>query len=56
MIGTITGLVFYWALAFGILPYIPKEIVANVASLFVLSVLGGWAGPRVFDLIFKKFV
>lgn len=54
-IGLITGFVLYWALVFGVLTVLPRPVVLNPLSAFVLSTLGGWLGTEVFAQILKRF-
>ncbi|MDZ7292087.1 MAG: DUF1129 domain-containing protein [candidate division KSB1 bacterium] len=55
IIGLVTGFVLYWAFVFGVLTVIPRTIVLNPLSAFVLSTLGGWLGTEVFAQILKRF-
>lgn len=52
--GLVTGFVFYWAFVFGVLPLLSREIVLNPLSALALSVIGGWLGTEVFNMILKK--
>ncbi len=54
-IGLVTGFVLYWAFVFGVLTVLPRTVVLNPLSAFVLSTLGGWLGTEVFAQIFKRF-
>jgi hypothetical protein len=54
-IGLITGFVLYWAFVFGVLTVLPRTVVLNPLSAFVLSTLGGWLGTGVFAQILKRF-
>jgi hypothetical protein len=54
-IGLITGFVLYWAFVFGVLDFLPRAIVLNPLSAFVLSTLGGWLGTEVFTKILNRF-
>lgn len=54
VLGLVTGFVFYWAFVFGVLPLISREIVLNPLSAFALSVIGGWLGTEVFNMILKR--
>ncbi len=54
VLGLITGFVFYWAFVFGVLPLISREIVLNPLSAFALSVIGGWLGTEVFNMVLKR--
>jgi hypothetical protein len=54
-IGLITGFVLYWAFVFGVLTVLPRTVVLNPLSAFVLSTLGGWLGTEVFAQILKRF-
>jgi hypothetical protein len=53
--GLITGFVLYWAFVFGVLDFLPRAIVLNPLSAFVLSTLGGWLGTEVFTKILSRF-
>lgn len=52
--GLITGFVFYWAFVFGVLPLLSREIVLNPLSALALSIIGGWLGAEVFNMILKR--
>jgi hypothetical protein len=54
-IGLITGFVLYWAFVFGVLTVLPRIVVLNPLSAFVLSTLGGWLGTEGFTQILKRF-
>jgi hypothetical protein len=54
-IGLVTGFVLYWAFVFGVLTVLPRTVVLNPLSAFVLSTLGGWLGTEVFAQILKRF-
>lgn len=54
VLGLITGFVFYWAFVFGVLPLVSREIVLNPLSAFALSVIGGWLGTEVFNMVLKR--
>ncbi len=54
-IGLITGFVLYWAFVFGVLTVLPRTVVLNPLSAFVLSTFGGWLGTEVFTQILKRF-
>ncbi len=54
VLGLVTGFVFYWAFVFGVLPLISREIVLNPLSALALSVIGGWLGTEVFNMVLKR--
>ncbi|MEB2362579.1 MAG: Ig-like domain-containing protein [Bryobacterales bacterium] len=54
-VGALTGFVFYWACLFLSLVGLPGTIVLNPLSAFVLSVLGGWMGPEIFERLLARF-
>ncbi|MEK7729838.1 MAG: hypothetical protein AAB354_15630 [candidate division KSB1 bacterium] len=54
VLGLITGFVFYWAFVFGVLPLISREIVLNPLSALALSIIGGWLGTEVFNMVLKR--
>ena len=53
-IGLITGFILYWALVFGVLPVIPREVVLNPLSVFAITVIGGWLGTEVFTIVLRR--
>jgi hypothetical protein len=53
-IGLVSGFVLYWAFVFGVLGILPRAVVLNPLSAFVLSTLGGWLGTEVFTQILKR--
>lgn len=55
VVGLVTGLVLYWALLFGGLNFIPRMYALNYISAFVISVLGGWLGTKVFSHLLRRF-
>lgn len=52
--GVISGFCLYWALMFGILPYVHAGIALNPMSAFCLSTMGGWLGTQAFKFILEK--
>ncbi len=54
-VGALTGFVFYWACLFLSLAGLPGTVVQNPLSAFVLSVLGGWMGPEIFERLLARF-
>ncbi len=55
LIGLLTGFVFYWGFVFNLLPLVPRNVALNPLSGLALSVIGGWLGTEVFNIILKKF-
>ena len=54
--GALTGLLFYWALLFGLLPVLGRAALLNPLSAFAVSIVGGWAGTLVLKLLWKRLV
>jgi|GEM_PF-6484719 len=52
--GTFTGTLLYFALLIGGGELVPAALRLNLATAFVAAAVGGWLGPRVFDLIMKR--
>ena len=53
-IGLLTGFVLYWAAVFIGIDAIAGGIALNPLSAFVISVIGGWAGTKVFTLLLNR--
>lgn len=53
-IGLLTGFVLYWGFVFNLLPLVPRNVALNPLSALALSVIGGWLGTEVFNIILKK--
>ena len=54
LIGLLTGFVLYWGFIFGLLPMLPRNVALNPLSALALSVIGGWLGTEVFNIILRK--
>ena len=52
--GLVTGFILYWAIVFIGLEQLPAAIALNPLSAFALSVIGGWLGIKVFELLLKR--
>lgn len=50
--GLLTGTILHWAFVFELLP-LPRTVVMNQFSWFVLPVIGGWLGTKVFEIVLK---
>jgi hypothetical protein len=53
MIGLLTGTLLHWAFVFNLVPALPRAVVMNQFSWFVLPAIGGWLGTKVFDVVLK---
>ena len=53
-VGALTGFVLLWFCLFAGLSVLPRAAILNPMSVFVISVLGGWAGTGVFDFVLKR--
>ncbi len=53
-IGLVTGFVLYWAVIFLGLDAFAGSIAINPLSAFVISVMGGWLGTKVFSPLLKR--
>ncbi len=53
-IGLLTGFVLYWAAIFVGIDAIAGGVALNPLSAFVISVIGGWAGTKVFTPLLKR--
>ncbi|HYM13034.1 MAG TPA: hypothetical protein VEU62_20005 [Bryobacterales bacterium] len=54
-IGALTGFFFYWGVALGLLPYLPRSLALNPISAFAVALAGGYAGPSVIGLLLRKW-
>jgi len=54
VVGLAAGMILTWAYVFGILPKVSTVIVHNYFSVFVISILGGYLGIKVFDLVLSR--
>ncbi|ELR70158.1 hypothetical protein C900_03843 [Fulvivirga imtechensis AK7] len=53
--GFFTGMVLYWAIiVFGIVDFAP-DILLNVFSVFIISLIGGYLGVGSINFVLKKF-
>jgi len=52
--GAFTGTLLYFALLIGGGELVPAALRLNLATAFVAAAVGGWLGPRVFDLIMQR--
>jgi len=50
-IGALAGLILFWAVLYLGLAGLSRTTVLNPLSIFVISTIGGWAGPRVLDAL-----
>jgi hypothetical protein len=55
IVGVVAGIVLAWAYVFGLLPNVDGVIAHNYISVFVVSILGGYLGIKVFDIVLKQF-
>ncbi len=53
-IGFVTGFVLYWSFVFNLLPLVPRNVALNPLSGLALSIIGGWLGTEVFNIILRK--
>ncbi len=53
-IGLLTGFVLYWVAVFVGIDAIAGGFALNPLSAFVISVIGGWAGTKVFTPLLKR--
>jgi len=53
-LGALTGVILLWACLFLGLGVLPRAVVLNPMSVFVISVVGGWLGTGVFEPILKR--
>lgn len=53
-IGLITGFVLYWSVIFLGIDALAGSVAINPLSAFVISVLGGWLGTKVFAPLLKR--
>lgn len=54
IVGITAGIVLTWAYVFGILPKVDTVVAHNYISVFVVSILGGYLGIKVFDFVLKQ--
>ncbi len=55
IVGVAAGIVLSWAYVFGLLPKVDSVVAHNYISVFVVSILGGYLGIKVFDLVLQRF-
>ena len=55
IVGVAAGIVLSWAYVFGLLPKVDSVVAHNYISVFVVSILGGYLGIKVFDLVLERF-
>jgi hypothetical protein len=55
IVGVAAGIVLSWAYVFGLLPKVDSVVAHNYISVFVVSILGGYLGVKVFDLVLERF-
>jgi len=53
-IGAVTGFMLYWACAFSLISYMPRQTVLNQLSAVAIPLLGGWLGTEVFSMLLNK--
>jgi len=53
-LGALTGVILLWACLFLGLGVLPRAVILNPMSVFVISVVGGWLGTGVFEPILKR--
>jgi len=53
MIGLLTGTLLHWAFVFNLVPALPRAVVMNQFSWFMLPAIGGWLGTKAFDVVLK---
>jgi len=53
-LGALTGVILLWACLFLSLGVLPRAVILNPMSVFVISVIGGWLGTGVFEPILKR--
>ena len=53
-LGALTGVILLWACLYLGLGVLPRAVVLNPMSVFVISVVGGWLGTGVFEPILKR--
>jgi len=53
-LGALTGVILLWACLFLSLGVLPRAVILNPMSVFVISVVGGWLGTGVFEPILKR--
>ena len=54
LVGIVTGTMLHWALVFGVLPILPRQVVMSLFSWFFLPLIGGWLGTEVFRLLLNQ--
>lgn len=55
VIGAFAGFVLYWAMIFGLLQSIPRNVALNPLSAFAVALIGGYVGPQLLGMMAKKF-
>jgi hypothetical protein len=53
--GVVAGAVLTWAYVYGALPLVDSAIVHNTVSVLFVSLIGGYLGTQVIDVVAKKF-
>jgi hypothetical protein len=53
-LGALTGVILLWACLFLGIGVLPRAVILNPMSVFVISVIGGWLGTGVFEPILKR--
>jgi hypothetical protein len=52
--GVVSGIVLTWAYVFGLVPRVDSAVAHNYLSVLVVSILGGYAGTKVFAFVFQR--
>lgn len=55
VIGLFAGFVLYWAMIFGLLQSIPRNVALNPLSAFAVALIGGYIGPQILGMMARKF-
>lgn len=55
VIGAFAGFVLYWAMIFGLLQSVPRNVALNPLSAFAVALIGGYVGPQLLGMLAKKF-
>ena len=53
-VGALAGLTLFWAALYFSLAGLSRTVVLNPFSVFIISMAGGWAGPRIFDFVLDR--
>ena len=53
-VGALAGLTLFWVALYFSLAGLSRTVVLNPFSVFIISMAGGWAGPRIFDFVLDR--